>query len=308
MEKDERIYVAGHTGLLGKALVSALRRAGYKNIITRTRKELDLTKDNSVESFFKEESPQYVILCAARVGGINANIKYPAQFIYENTAINMNVISASCKFKVKRLIFFGSSCSYPVDCLEPFKEEMLFTGNLEKTSRPYAMAKLCGIEACLSYNKEMGTHFMVLIPATLYGPGEKCNSEDGHVLSSLVGKFLKAKKNKQNDVVLWGTGNAEREFLHVEDMADAVCFFLNLPDNKIDWNYPVINIGWGEAISIKGLAGLISKKVGYKGRIKWDRSMPDGALKKVFSIGKMKNYNFKCKINLDEGLKRVLNI
>ena len=303
IRRSSKIYIAGHEAIAGKALVRRLKDKGYRGILTP---ELDLMDQARVAKFFKKTGPEYVVLCAARSGGIEANIAHPAQFIHENIAIASNVIHLSYLNRVQRLVYLGSSCCYPKDAPQPMREEYLFTGELEETSRPYAMAKLAGIEMCRSYNREYGTRFLALIPATLYGPQEASGGEEAHVLSALLKKFSEAARSGKREVVVWGSGRPKREFLHADDAADAAIFFLNLKESMMDWKFPVVNIGRMEEISVKDLVMLVADETHFHGRIRWDRSKPDGVKRKLLSAYKMKSYGFCPGIKLRDGIREVL--
>jgi GDP-L-fucose synthase len=297
VEHNAKIYVAGHTGLIGTAIISRLKSDGYTNIITHTHKELDLTRQSEVEKFFQVEKPSYVILCAAKVGGIHANSTYPAQFIYENLAIQLNVIHLAYLTSVKKLLFFGSACSYPRECLQPMKEEYLFTGLLEPTNEPYAVAKIAGIKMCQAYNKQYGTNFICAIPTNVYGPNDNFDSNNSHVIPALIRKFYEAKEKGLSEVTIWGTGEVRREFIYVDDIADA-CLYLMEHYNESN----IINIGVGEDISIKELAHIIREAVGYSGDILFDKSEPDGVPKKMLDVSRMRSYGWHVKIGLKEGI------
>ena len=297
MEHNAKIYVAGHTGLIGAAIISRLKSEGYTNIITYTHKELDLTHQSDVEAFFKNERPEYVFLAAAKVGGIYANSTYPAQFIYENLAIQTNVIHSAYKYEVKKLLFFGSACSYPRDCPQPMKEEYLLSGYLEPTNEPYAVAKIAGIKMCQTYNKQYGTNFICAIPTNVYGPNDNFDSNNSHVIPALIRKFYEAKEKGLSEVTIWGTGEVRREFIYVDDIADA-CLYLMEHYNESD----IINIGVGEDISIKELAHIIREVVGYGGDVLFDKSKPDGVPKKMLDISRMRSYGWHVKVRLKEGI------
>ncbi len=302
MKNDSKIYVAGHNGLVGSALVRTLEQAGFKNIVTRTRKELDLLDQRAVEDFFQNEKPEYVFLAAALVGGIMGNFTRPADFIYQNLQIEINVLESARKTNVKKLLFLGSSCIYPKLAEQPIKEEYFMTGKLEPTNEPYAVAKIAGIVLCQSYNKQYGTDFVSVMPTNLYGPNDNFSLDDSHVLPALIRKFNDAKERKEKEIVLWGTGIAKREFLHVDDLALACLFVMQ--------NYSgseIINIGTGEDISIKDLAEIIKGVVGYEGSISWDSSKPDGTLRKLLDVSKIKNLGWSSKINLVDGIKMTFD-
>jgi GDP-L-fucose synthase len=300
MKIDSKIYVAGHRGLVGSAICRALQSQGYKNIITKTREELNLLDEKEVGNFFKEEKPEYVFLAAAKVGGIMANKNYPADFIYQNLQIQNNIIHNAYLNNVKKLLFLGSSCIYPKHSPQPIKEEYLLDGKLEKTNEPYAIAKITGIKMCQSYNKQYGTNFISVMPTNLYGPNDNFDLETSHVLPALIRKFHEAKVNNENKVVLWGTGKAKREFLHVVDLADA-CLFLMKSYNESE----PINIGTGEDISIRELAEMIKEIVGYEGEIEWDTSKPDGTPRKLLDVNRLHGIGWQHRTELKEGIKNT---
>ena len=311
MKKDSRIYVAGHRGLVGSALIRQLAAQGYTNVITRTHAELDLTNQAATRSFFEKERPEYVFLAAAKVGGIHANDTYPAEFIRQNLAIQTNVIHESWGAGVNRLLFLGSSCIYPRDCPQPIKEEYLLTGPLEATNRPYALAKIAGIEMCWSYNRQYGTQYLAVMPTNLYGPGDNYHPENSHVIPALIRRFHEAKENKANTVTIWGTGKPHREFMYADDMADACVCLINLPDNKfkpllaVDRNdgvAPIVNIGVGEDITISELSRLIANTIGYQGEIIFDSNMSDGTPRKLMDVGRLNSLGWKAKIKIKSGL------
>jgi GDP-L-fucose synthase len=286
----------------------------HTNIITRTHAELDLTNQSAVEAFFAQEKPDYVFLAAAKVGGILANSTYPADFIYQNLAIQTNIIHAAYKNQVKRLLFLGSSCIYPRDCPQPMKEEYLLTGPLEPTNRPYALAKIAGIEMCWSYNRQYGTQFLAVMPTNLYGPGDNYNLNNSHVIPALIYKFHEAKQNKANHVVVWGTGAPKREFLYSEDMADACIFLMNLPDGMFSsllgnhestndkFSPPLINIGSGEDLTINELAEITKGVVGYKGEIVYETTKPDGTMRKLLDVTRLEQMGWKGRMSLCGGI------
>lgn len=297
MKQDSKIYVAGHRGLVGSAIVRKLRSEGYTNIISRTHSELDLTRQEEVEEFFSQERPHYVFLAAAKVGGILANKTYAADFIYSNLAIQTNIIHASYLFGVKKLLFLGSSCIYPRNCPQPMKEEYLLSGYLEPTNEPYAIAKIAGIEMCQSYNRQHGTCYISVMPTNLYGPGDNFDLETSHVLPALVRKFHEAKTRGHKEVLLWGTGSARREFLHVDDLADASVYLMN--------NYgetDIVNVGIGKDLTIWELAELISRIVGFEGRLTYDPTKPDGMPQKLLDVSKLRRLGWQAKISLEAGI------
>lgn len=311
MDKNAKIYVAGHRGLVGSALIRNLQAKGYANLLTRTHAELDLTDQQAADRFFKQEQPDYIFLAAAKVGGIHANNTYPAEFIRGNLTIQNNVIHAAYKNNAKRLLFLGSSCIYPRDCPQPIKEEYLLTGSLEPTNRPYALAKISGIEMCWSYNRQYGTQYLAAMPTNLYGPGDNYDLNNSHVLPALIRKFHEGRQQNSPSVNVWGSGTPRREFLYSEDMADACEFLMNLPDEKFqsllaaDRNHglpPVINIGVGEDISISGLSAMVANIVGYEGQIVYDISKPDGAARKLLDIGRLADLGWGARVKLPDGI------
>ena len=336
MEKSAKIYVAGHRGLVGSAIVRKLAAEGYTNIITRTHVELDLIRQDRVEAFFENVRPKYVFLAAAKVGGIWGNKTYPAQFIYENLAIQNNIIHASYSNDVNKLLFLGSSCIYPKLCPQPIKEAYLLSDYLEPTNEPYAIAKIAGIKMCQSYNRQYKTRYISVMPNNLYGSNDNFNLETSHVLPALIRKFHLAKltcdgdwegirkeeaaygtipddikdaiglgpighqPNKQPAVILWGSGTPRREFLHVDDLADACLFLMNRYDES-----EIINIGWGRDLTIRELADMISDIVGYEGSVEWDTDKPDGTPQKLLDISKLNKLGWRAKIELRDGIQAV---
>jgi GDP-L-fucose synthase len=304
-----RIYVAGHRGLVGSALVRTLRKNGYSNLIVRTHAELDLAQGSDVAQFFASERPEYVLLAAARVGGILANSTYPADFIRENLAIQGNIIQHSYSASVKRLLFLGSSCIYPKLAPQPIKEEYLLSGPLEPTNRPYAVAKIAGIEMCWSYNRQYGTRYLGAMPTNLYGPGDNYDLNNSHVIPALIRKMAEAREQGSNSVTLWGTGMPRREFLYSDDMADACLFLLNLPDEQFvplansQQEPPLINVGWGQDVTIRELAALIAGVVGFKGTIAFDTSKPDGAPRKLLNVSRLTRLGWKPSVSLHQGVE-----
>ena len=298
MEKSSKIYVAGHAGLVGSAIMRALKKEGYKNLLAKELKELDLTDQKATLDFFELEKPDYVFLAAAKVGGINANSTYPAEFIYQNLAIETNVINSAYLSGVKKLLFLGSSCIYPRDCSQPIKEEYFMTGPLEKTNEPYAVAKIAGIVMCQSYNRQYGTKYISVMPTNLYGPGDNFDLNSSHVLPALLRKFHEAKVNNAKEVVMWGTGKPLREFLHVDDLADACLFLMDKYNDS-----GIVNIGTGKDLPISKLAELIRKTVGYTGKIVNDENKPDGTPKKQLDVFKLNSLGWQHKIELEEGIK-----
>ena len=300
MEKDAKIYVAGHRGLVGSAIVRQLRNQGYENLLLRTRVELDLTSQLEVRGFFRSETPDYVFLAAAKVGGIHANDTYPADFIVDNLAIELNVIRAAYKNGVKRLLFLGSSCIYPKQAPQPLREEYLLTGPLEPTNEPYAVAKIAGIKMCESYNRQYGSEFVSVMPTNLYGPNDNFDLENSHVLPALIRKFHEAKERGDDKVVVWGTGSPRREFLYVDDMA-AACVFVMNRDGYTD----MVNIGVGEDIQIRDLARLVGEVVGFEGEIVFDPDKPDGTPRKLLDVSRLQALGWSAKTGLREGIEET---
>lgn len=298
MNTQGKIYVAGHKGLVGSAIVRSLKKKGYENILGKTSKELDLRNQNDVISFFEKEKPEYVILAAAKVGGINANNTYPAEFIYENLMIQNNVIKAAHDFGVKKLLFLGSSCIYPKLCLQPIKEEYLLSGFLEQTNEAYAIAKIAGLKMCQFFKNEYGDNFISCMPTNLYGPYDNFDLQTSHVMPALIRKFHEAKVNNDCTVEVWGTGKPLREFLFVDDMADACIFLMENYDGETH-----VNIGTGLEISIGDLAKLVKKVVGYKGEIKFNKNMPDGTPRKLSDVSKLHEMGWRSKVELEEGIE-----
>jgi GDP-L-fucose synthase len=303
MDKRSKIYLAGHRGLVGSALKRKLESKGYSNLIFRTHRELDLTNQQAVNEFFEQEKPEYVFLAAAKVGGILANNTYPAEFIYENLMIEANIIHASYKYGVKKLLFLGSSCIYPKLAPQPLKEEYLLTGLLEETNEAYAIAKIAGIRLCKHYNQQYGTNFISVMPTNLYGPNDNFDLETSHVMPALIRKFHEAKVKNEPEVVIWGTGKPFREFLHVDDMADA-CVYLMENFNTDDIG-EFVNIGVGKDITIGELAELIKEIVGFEGAIRKDLSKPDGTPQKLLDITKLSSLGWKAKISLKDGIEKT---
>ena len=307
---DAKIYVAGHRGLVGSSIVRRLEKEGYTNIVVRTHDDLDLTDQRAVKAFFEDEKPENVFLCAAKVGGILANDTYPAEFIYENLAIQQNIIHESWRCGVRRLIFLGSSCIYPRGCQQPMKEECLLTGTLEKTNRPYAIAKIAGIEMCWAYNRQYSTKFLAAMPTNLYGLNDSYHPENSHVLPALLRRFHEAKESGSPSVTCWGTGAVRREFLYSDDVADALFMLFSLDDDAYDSLVsseeipPLINIGCGEDMTIKELAEAIADAVDYRGEILWNTSRPDGTPQKLLDITKIKSLGWSSTTSLKEGLKK----
>lgn len=312
MDKHAKIYVAGHRGLVGSALMRQLNAQGYSNIVTRTHAELDLTNQQAVANFFEAEKPEYVFLAAAKVGGIHANNTYPAEFMHENLAIQTNVIHQSYVNGVKRLLFLGSSCIYPRDCPQPIKEEYLLTSELEPTNRPYALAKIAGIEMCWSYNRQYGTQYLAVMPTNLYGAGDNYHLENSHVIPALIRKFHEAKTNNQPTVTVWGTGTPKREFLYSDDMAEACIYVINLPEaqfkpmlaaHRNDGLPPLLNLGSNADLTIAELADLIKNTVGFNGEVVFDATKPDGTMRKLMDSGRLNRLGWSVYIKLSDGLK-----
>jgi GDP-L-fucose synthase len=297
MENDAKIFVAGHRGLVGSAIVRNLEAAGYTNLVVRTHAELDLMDAPTTLAFFEEERPAYVFMAAARVGGISANASHPADFIHENLAVQDSIITAAHATGVTKMIFLGSSCIYPRMAPQPIKEEYLLSGPLEPTNRAYAIAKIAGIVQCQSYNEQYGTNYVSVMPTNLYGPGDNFDLESSHVLPALIAKFHAAKVSGAPSVPVWGTGSAKREFLHVDDLASAVVFLMNTYDGS-----EIVNIGTGEDVSIEELAELVSKTVGYEGEIAWDTTKPDGTPRKLLDVSKLHGLGWKHSVALPDGL------
>lgn len=298
MEKNAKIYVAGHRGMVGSAIVRALKNQGYTNIITRTSKELDLRRQIDVEEFFAKEKPDYVFLAAAKVGGILANNEAPADFMYDNMILEMNVIHEAYKNKVKKLMFLGSSCIYPRMAPQPMKEDCLLTSELEKTNEAYALAKISGLKYCEYLNRQYGTDFISVMPTNLYGPNDNYHPEHSHVLPALIRRFHEAKENNLNEVVIWGTGTPLREFLYVDDLADACVYLMNTYSGN-----ETVNLGTGKELSIKELAELVKKVVGFKGNITFDTTKLDGTPRKLLDVSKLEKLGWKYKTKLEDGIK-----
>jgi len=314
MDKNSKIYVAGHRGLVGSAIMRQLAAHGYRNIITRTHAELDLTDQQETRSFFEREQPEFVFLAAAKVGGIYANNAYPAEFIANNLMIQTNVINSAHETGVKRLLFLGSSCIYPRDCPQPMKEEYLLSGPLEPTNRPYALAKIAGIEMCWSYNRQYGTRFLAVMPTNLYGPGDNYHPENSHVIPALIRRFHEAKQANNPSVTVWGTGSPRREFLYSDDMADACVYLMTLEDNQFipllgqdrnDGIPPLINIGVGEDMTIRELAEIVKEVVGYTGTLKFDAARPDGTFRKLMDVSRLTGIGWKASTTFKHGLTQA---
>jgi len=303
MNNQSSIYVAGHTGLIGSAVVRRLHKAGYANILTRSRSELDLQDSEGVSTFFDQFRPDYVVFAAGRVGGIIENQTFPADFMNENLATQLTVLQAARRFDVKKLIFFGSSCMYPRECSQPMAESALLSGQPEPTSLPYAISKLVGLHLCLAYNKQDGkTRFLPLIPNSAYGPCDNFDPNSGHVLAALITKFHQAKVSGEKTVKLWGSGTPRREFIHADDIAGACLHLLEMESNEMPLP---INVGVGSDISIKELADLIGETIGYPGSVEWDQSKPDGCPRKFLDSGRMRNLGWKPDVSLAEGLQNT---
>lgn len=303
MNKQSKIFVAGHRGLVGSAILRKLQKDGYSNIVVRTSKELDLTIQKDVDSFFSEEKIEYVFLAAAKVGGIIANNTYRGEFIYQNLMIECNVIHSCYKYGIKKLLFLGSNCIYPKVCPIPIKEEYLLNGYLESTNQPYAIAKLAGIELCNAYRKQYGCNFISLLPTNLYGPNDNYDIENSHVMASLLRKFVEATKNNLPIIKLWGTGKSMREFLHSDDVADACVHFMNTYDKDMP-----INIGTGKDISILALSNILKEITEFKGDVKFDPDKPDGTFRKVFDVSLAKSLGWEHKIPLKQGILDTYNL
>ncbi len=315
MLPDSRIYVAGHRGLVGSAIVRHLQAAGHTRLITRTHAELDLTDERATRAFMLSEKPDYVFLAAAKVGGIVANNSFPAEFIRDNLAIQTNLIHAAHLAGVQRLMFLGSSCIYPKLAPQPMKERDLLTGPLEPTNRPYALAKIAGIEMCWSYNRQYGTRYLAAMPTNMYGPGDNYHPTNSHVIPALLRKFHEARQRGEDTVTVWGTGTPRREFLYSDDMAEACVFLMNLPDARFlpllgsdetasgRFEPPLVNIGVGEDVTIAELAALVGQVVGFEGRIVYDASKPDGTPRKLMDVGLLNAAGWKARTTLPEGLR-----
>ena len=300
MKRESRVYVAGNRGLVGSAILRRLESAGYDNLLTRGRDELDLLSPLQVDEFFAAERPEYVFLAAARVGGILANSTYPVEFLQDNLRIELNVIESAYRHGVKKLLFLGSSCIYPKYAPQPMKEAHLLTGELEPTNQPYAIAKIAGIELCQAYNRQYGTHFVSVMPTNLYGPGDNFDLRNSHVLPALIRKFHEAKEHSEPNVVVWGTGAPRREFLYVDDLADACLFLMHDYSGS-----EIVNIGVGQDISIGELAELVREVVGYGGEIVYDTSKPDGTPRKLLDVSKLSGLGWKARTSLREGIERT---
>jgi GDP-L-fucose synthase len=308
MEPNARIYVAGHRGLAGSALMRRMTHQDYCNLLGRTHAELELTDQSAVRTFFEKEKPAYVFVAAAKVGGILSNNDYPAEFIQSNIAVQTNVIHEAWRNGAKRLLFLGSSCIYPRDCPQPIKEEYLLTGPLEHTNRAYAIAKIAGVEMCRAYNRQYGTRFLAAMPTNLYGPGDNYDLASSHVLPALVRKMHEAKASGRGSVVVWGTGRPRREFLHSDDMADACVMLMKLPDERFDeilrgpGDFPLINIGCGEDQTIAELARTVASVVGFRGTLEFDSSKPDGTPRKLLDVGRLQALGWSPRVGLEAGI------
>lgn len=308
IDKTTKIYIAGHRGLVGSALVRALEKRGYQSLVQRSRSELDLTDPHAVDQFFSEQQPEVVFLAAAKVGGIWANAHYPADFIAQNLQIQNHVIMAAQKSGVQRLFFLGSSCIYPRDCPQPIKEEYLLTGPLEPTNRPYAVAKIAGIEMCWAFNRQYGTHYLAVMPTNLYGPGDNYDLNTSHVIPALIRKMHEAKIKGASEVIVWGTGKSKREFLYSDDLADACVFLMEQPDaifqtltHTVD-SPPVLNVGCGEDLTIRALAECIADVVRFNGQLRFDTQYPDGTPQKVLDLQKIRSLGWSFKTPLSTGV------
>ena len=309
INKNDLIYVAGHNGMVGKAITKFLKNNSYKNLLLPNRKDLDLLNTIEVENWFYEKKPEVVILAAAKVGGIEANNNYPADFILENIKIQTNIIENSWKRGVKKFLFLGSSCIYPKLAPQPLKEEYLLTGQLEPTNEPYAIAKIAGIKLCSALKKQYGFDAISLMPTNLYGPGDNYNLKSSHVMPALIRKFYEAKLKNKSEVICWGSGAPKREFLYVDDLAEAAIFILenisseSVPNNKFSLNLDsLINVGTGLDISIKNLAEMIAKELNYKGNIRWETNKPDGTPRKLLDVSQLKNLGWQAKTSLEKGI------
>lgn len=309
MNDYDKVYVAGHRGLVGAAIVRSLLAAGFSNLVTRSHSDLDLTDQATVKAFFDKEQPGCVVLAAGRVGGIMANSNYSAEFVRENLLMQTNVIHEAYVHGVRRLLFLGSSCIYPRDCPQPIREEYFMTGPLEKTNAAYAVAKIAGVEMCHAYNRQYGTRYLCAMPTNLYGPADNFDRETSHVLPAMIRKFHEGKIH-QGSVVLWGTGTPRREFLHADDLADACVRIMALPQDRLEWLFndsspPLINVGWGKDFSVRELAELVADIVGYHGQVQWDHSKPDGTPRKLLDISRIRNLGWEPRIPLADGIRAV---
>ncbi|MGI8772424.1 MAG: GDP-L-fucose synthase family protein [Acidobacteriaceae bacterium] len=310
METSSKIYIAGHRGLVGSAILHHLRASGYTALLTRTHAEFDLTDTRAVDAFFAAERPEYVILAAAKVGGILANDTYPADFIRENLQIQLNVIEASRQAEVRRLLFLGSSCIYPRLCPQPIREEYLLTGELESTNRAYAVAKIAGIEMCWSYNRQYGTQYLAAMPTNLYGPGDNFDRQSSHVLPALMRKAIEAKRSGRASIEVWGTGTPRRELLYSEDLAEACAFLMNLPDEEFgkllaNNHPPLLNIGTGTDVTVRELAEIVCEELGFAGELIFDSSKPDGTPRKLLDVSRIESLGWRAKTGLREGIRKT---
>ena len=310
MDLYSRIYIAGHRGLVGSAILRDILRRGYRNILTRTHEELDLCDEVAVDAFFSDERPDYVFLAAAKVGGILANNNYPADFIRDNLIIQTNVIESSRNAGVKRLLFLGSSCIYPKLCPQPIKEEYLLTGPLEPTNRPYAIAKIAGIEMCWSYNRQYGTRYLAAMPTNLYGPGDNFDLASSHVLPALIRKTAEAKASGASEIVVWGTGTPRRELLYSDDLAQACCFLMNLDEERfssllVQDAPPLINIGTGEDVTIRELAETVARVFDFRGTLVFDATKPDGTPRKLLDVERLHRLGWEHSMSLEQGIRRT---
>jgi GDP-L-fucose synthase len=309
MNQSDKIYIAGHRGLVGSAIVRQLEKKGFTNLLMRTHKELDLTNQVQVQTFFEQEKPDYVILAAAKVGGIHANNTYPADFIYQNMMIEANIINSAYENKVKRLLFLGSTCIYPKAVEQPMREEAILTDALESTNEPYALAKIAGIKLCESYNRQYSTDFRSVMPTNLYGINDNFHPENSHVIPALMSRFHEAKINNDAEVVVWGTGNAMREFLYVDDMALASLFVLKLDEKTYKANTkPMlshINVGTGKDVTIRKMAEIMKQVVGYEGNLTFDTTKPDGSPRKLIDVSRLSNMGWKYNVDLEDGLEKT---
>jgi len=301
LDTNANIFVAGHQGLVGSAIVRLLKKTGFQNVIVRTRSELDLCHQQNVQVFFQEENIDYVFLAAAKVGGINANNSYPAEFIFQNLQIQNNVIHQSYLAGIKKLCFLGSSCIYPKYATQPIYEDALLSGKLEPTNEPYAVAKIAGITLCQAYNRQYGTNFISVMPTNVYGPHDNFHTENSHVLPALIRKFSEAQKNNAPSVMLWGSGTPKREFLFVDDLAEACVSLMNTYNES-----EIVNVGVGEDISISDLAMMIKEEIHYKGTIAWDKTKPDGTPRKLLNVDKIHSLGWKAKTSLRDGIRNTI--
>lgn len=304
----KKVFVAGHAGLVGSATVKALRGRADVQIVTRTHAELDLGDRDATRAFFLEQRPDHVVMCAAKVGGILANSKFPVDFLHDNLRIQLNVFDAAHEAGIDRMIFLGSSCIYPRDCPQPIKEEYLLTGPLEATNRPYALAKIAGVESCWAFNRQFGTRYLAMMPTNMYGPGDNYHPEHSHVLPALIRRFHEAKVRGESSVVVWGSGKPRREFMYSSDIGDAIAFLLDLPEDRFRMLTnpdvtPLINVGVGEDVTIREVAELVRTTVGYPGELKLDATKPDGTPRKLLDVNKLGALGWKAKTSLETGLR-----